>query len=104
MVAHVIFFSPRGIGSIDAPGVGDVRIREAVTVPGTTTAAAKAGEVVMVLNADEAVVLVAHGKSPDAAATTMTPSTSAGFPVRAGDLSQAFLPADGAKINVKAVT
>ncbi len=103
MAAHVIFFSPRGVGSIDAPGVGDVRLREAVTVPGATTGVAKAGEVVMIANEDGATILVAHGKTPDAAATTSTPDTSAGFPVQGGSLSPPFLPAAGSKIDIKAL-
>jgi hypothetical protein len=103
MAAHVIFFSPRGIGSIDAPGVGDVRLREAVTVPGVTTGTAKAGEVVVIANEGGATILVAHGKAPDAAATTSTSNTTAGFPVLKESFSPPFLPAVGSKIDIKAL-
>lgn len=103
MTVQVIFFTPRGIASAHAPGVGDIRAREAVTIPGTTTAVAQAGESVVVFNGETSGVLVAHGPTPDATATAATMATSAGFPVAAGQISVPIQPATGSKISVKAV-
>lgn len=103
MAVQVIFFTPRGIGSAHAPGVGEIRAREAVSIPGSTTATVQSGEAVVVLNEESAAVLVAHGTTPDATATASTAATSAGYPVPAGQVSPPILAATGAKINVKDV-
>lgn len=104
MAAHVLFFTPRGVGpTVHAPGVGQVRVREAVTVPGTTTAVAQEGEVVMVFNADATNSLVALGTTPDAAATEQTAGTTAGYPAAPGLFSGPFVPNEGDKVNVKAL-
>lgn len=100
MAVQVIFFKPAGMGRFDAPAVGEIRCREAVTIPNTTTATVQDGEYVVVLNEEAAAVLVAHGSTPSATATASTPATSAGFPVAAGQVGPAIRPATGAKINV----
>jgi hypothetical protein len=104
MAVVVSFIRPKGVGSIDAPGIGDIRIREDITPPGTTTATAQDGEVVIVGNAEATMVAVAHGTTPDAAAPASTNATSAGCPVAAGAVSDPFVPATGSKINIKAVS
>lgn len=103
MAVTVTFFKPKGIGSVHAPGVGEIRARESVTIPGTTTATVQDGECVVVLNEESDAVLVAHGTTPDAAASPATSATSAGFPVATGEVSPPFIPAVGAKINIKDV-
>lgn len=92
MAVHVIFFTPRGIGSIDAPGVGDIRVREAVTVPGETTTQAREGEVVMVVNEDAVAILVANGKAPVATLTAATGDSGAGLVVGASKTSPVIVP------------
>jgi hypothetical protein len=104
MAAYVIFFTPKGIGpTVHAPGVGLARVREAVTVPGTTEAKALEGEVVMVFNGDDAVALVALGSTPDASATSATTATTAGLPIPAGQMSEVLIPNEGDAVNVKAL-
>lgn len=112
MAAHVHFLSARNLAPIYsgdqsdviAPGIGAVRKREAVSAPGVTTATALAGEIIIVANEDGASVLVAIGANPDAAATTATNATSAGFVVPAGQLSSPFVANAGDKVSVKAVS
>jgi hypothetical protein len=103
MAVQVIFFKPRGSGFGQAPVVGEIRAREAVTIPNTTTATVRDGELVMVLNEETAAVLVAYGSTPDAAATAATAATSAGFPVAAGQVSAPIMATAGSKISVKDV-
>lgn len=102
MAVQVIFFEAKSMGSMDAPGVGNVRVREAITIPGETTAKAAAGEAVMIFNGEGSPVLVAHGSSPDAAATAATGATTAGAPVGSNQ-SLVLVPAVDAKISVKAL-
>lgn len=104
MAVIVSFVRPKGVGSVNAPGIGSVRVRENVTVPGTTTATVQDGEIVIIGNNETTMVAVAHGTTPDAAAAASTSATSAGFPVAAGAVSDPFVPDTGAKINIKAVT
>lgn len=103
MTVVVSFIKQTARGS-EASGVGQVRIRENITVPGTTTATLLPGELVVVGNAETSMVAVAFGTTPDAAATLATGATSAGLPVPSGGLSYPIIPAFGDKINVKAVT
>lgn len=100
----VVSFIRQAARGLEASGVGDVRVRENVTIPGTTTATLEAGELVLIGNAETSMVAVAFGTTPDAAATAKTAATSAGMPVAAGALSYPIIPAVGDKINVKAVT
>ena len=103
MTVQVIFFTPQGIRNPAAPGVGRIRAREAVTIPGTTTTTVADGEAVMVYNGETGAVFAAYGSTPDATATAETSATSAGLPIPAGSLSDVLMPNTGAKINVKAV-
>jgi hypothetical protein len=102
MTVVVSFIRPQGRGS--ASGVGNVRVRENITIPGTTTATAEPGEMVIVGNAETSMVAVAFGSTPNADATSKSGVTSAGMPVPAGGLSYPIFPNDGDKINVKVVT
>lgn len=104
MTVTVCFFTPQGIGSVAAPGVGHVRIREDITIPGTTTAAAVPGELVMVCNGEADTVAVALGLTPDGNATAANEKTSAGFPVAAGSVSMPFTTRVGDKVSVKAIS
>lgn len=100
MAVQVLFFSPKGIGSINAPGVGQVRLREALSLGDVTTGAAEHGEAVVVFNGEASPVLVAHGSAPNAAVTEATPATTAGYAVPAGQCSPPFMVATGAKVSV----
>jgi hypothetical protein len=103
MTVTVSFFKPTSPGAAGAAGVGFIRVRETIAIPGSTTATAEAGEYVVVLNEEASAVLVAHGTTPDAAAAAATSVTTAGFPVEAGAVSPPIVPATGSKINVKDV-
>lgn len=103
MPAQVIFFTPKGVGSIHSPGAGSIRCREAVTAPGVTANTVREGEAVVVYNGDAGAVLIAHGITPDAALTEETAESSCGFPVPAYQASVPLVAAVGAKISVKAV-
>lgn len=101
MTVVVSFVKPQGAGVI---GMGKVRVRENITIPGTTTATAQEGEIVIVGNAETTMVAVAWGTTPDAAALAETAATSAGVCVGAGAVSYPVQPKIGDKINVKAVS
>lgn len=101
MTCTVAFCTPRANGVGVGNGVARVRAKEVVTVPGTTTTTAEAGEFVIIGNGDSVMVAMAFGTTPDAAATAETSATSAGFPVAAGSTSVPFIMAAGAKINLK---
>jgi hypothetical protein len=100
----VVSFIKQASRGSEASGVGKVRVRENITIPGTTTAKVEDGELVIVGNAETSMVAVAFGTTPDAAATASTSATSAGMPVAAGAVSYPIIPATGDKINVKVVT
>lgn len=102
MAVVVSFMTPGAIGSISAPGIGQVRAMEVVTVPGTTTATVREGEVVMIGNAEATMILAAHGTTPDGQAVASTPATSAGYPIPAGGLWP-VVPRAGDKINIKPI-
>ncbi len=105
MTVVVSFIQTKGVGSLSAPGIGRVRVRENLTIPATTSASVQDGEIVVVGNAEGSMVAVAFGTVPDGAATAESlPSTSAGYPVASGGVSDPFVPPVGSKINVKAVT
>lgn len=103
MAVQVLFFTPKGIGSINAPGVGQVRLREPLALGGVTNGVAEHREAVVVFNGEATPILVAHGTAPDASATDATPATTAGYAVAAGQCSPAFMVATGAKVSVEAV-
>lgn len=102
MAVVVSFIRPSGIASVHAPGIGECRASETITVPGTTTAAAQNGEIVIIASSEADIVLAAHGPAPDAAATASTTATSAGYPIPSGGFMP-VVPKTGDKINVKAL-
>lgn len=102
MAVQIVFLEAKSMGSMDAPGVGAVRHREAVALDATSTGTVRAGEAVMVYNSQGSAILAAHGTEPDASAADSTDATSAGVPI-AADQYQILVPAIGAKISVKAL-
>lgn len=102
MTVVVSFVKPFGIGSVFAPGVGQVRIREDITIPGTTTATLEDGEFAIVMNGEVDPIAAALGTTPDAAATAQTAATNAGTGIGAG-ASLTFGGKPGDKVNVKAL-
>jgi hypothetical protein len=103
MTVQVSFLTPAGAGSINAPIIGDIRVREPVSVGSSTTATAQAGEVAMVYNGETGPIWIAHGTSPDAATTASTATSSAGVTLGPAERAAIALKA-GSKINVKAVS
>lgn len=103
MSVLVSFMTPKATGIGPVTGIGDVRTTETLELGGTTTAQAAANEIVIVANEEAATILVAFGKTPDAAATTETSNTTAGFPVAAGQVSPPIITTKGDKIAVAAV-
>jgi hypothetical protein len=102
MTVYVSFCQPGSIGSIHAPGVGAIRVRESLTIPASTTATFADGELAIVFNGESAPVFIAFGTTPDAAATAASAVTTAGVVVAAGG----WLPIVGKagdKINAKAI-
>lgn len=97
-----VSFVSAGPGANGIVGISRVRVKEVVTIPGSTTATAQAGETIVVGNGESSMVAVAIGTTPDAAATAETSATTAGYPVGAGQVSDPFLPVAGAKVNIKA--
>jgi len=79
MPVKVSFMQPGFVGSVSMLGFGRCRISETITVPGTTVAAALAGEIVLVCSTEAVAVVAAHGITPDAAATAQTALTTAGY-------------------------
>jgi hypothetical protein len=103
MTVVVSFVKPHTRGGVT--GMGRVRVRENITIPGTTTAALDEGEIVIIGNAETSMVAIAWGTTPDAAATAENfPTTSAGVCVGAGAVSYPAGPRTGDKVNVKVVT
>jgi len=98
----VSFVTPKGVGSINAPGIGAVRVREDIALDGTTTATVQDGEVVLIGNAESDMVAVAFGTTPDPDATAATAATSAGVPVGAGQIGL-LCPKPADKIAAKAL-
>ncbi|MEQ1901870.1 MAG: hypothetical protein ABL866_14200 [Devosia sp.] len=85
------------------PAINRVRVKEVISIPGTTTATVAAGEMVVVGNGETSMVAVAFGTTPDAALTAEDGVvSSAGYPVGAGQVSDPLAPAAGAKVNIKA--
>jgi hypothetical protein len=100
----VVSFIRQAARGLEASGVGKVRVRENITVPGTTTATLQDGELVLIGNNEASMVAAAFGTTPDADALVSTTATSAGMPVPAGAVAYPIIPAVGDKINIKAVT
>lgn len=102
MTVVVSFVTPRAMGSISSQLAGTCRVRENITIPGTTSASVQDGEIVLIGNGESSMVAVAFGTTPDAAAAASTVATTAGMPVPAGAVMPAK-PNIGDKINIKAV-
>ena len=101
MPVKVSFMRPGPMGSVNAVAIGACRICETITVPGSTTASAQEGEIVLLVSSESTAVVVAHGTTPDAAATAQTAATSAGY----GLSSDSYMPVavkTGDKISIKA--
>lgn len=104
MAVVVSFITSAGIGG-GAAGVGRVLAQERLTPPATTARAAQVGETVLIGNGEATFIAVAYGTTPDADATAENlPTTSAGFPVAAGQMGVPFAPGSGQKVNVKVVS
>lgn len=86
-------------------GIGRIVAQERVAVPGTTVRESAHGEIILIGNAEDSMVAVAYGTTPDAAATVENlPTTSASFPVGPGQVGIPFTVGVGQKVNIKAVT
>lgn len=85
MAVIVSFATPKGIGSIHAPGIGAVRTMEVVATDAASTASAQEGEVAVVTNGETDPMLVAFGSAPDGDAAASSATTSAGVGVAAGE-------------------
>lgn len=99
----VVSFLRVATGGGGAGSVALVRKMEVVTVPGTTTATAEAGEVAIVYNGETSGVLIASGSVPNAQATSAGADTSAGFAVPSALSSPPVVMQQGGKINIKAI-
>ena len=97
------FITPKGLQSIYQPAIANVRTREDLAAAnGTSAGTAQAGEVALVGNGTSSAVAVAFGSAPDAATTTATATSSAGFCLGAGDKAMIVVQI-GDKINVKTI-
>ena len=102
MTVVVSIITPSGLGTTNAPGIGRARVKNVLTVPGTTTGSLQSGEVFMVANGEAADMLVATGTIPDAQANLSTAVTTAGAPSSIG--STIYVTGNvGDLLNVKAV-
>jgi len=101
MPVKVSFMPPGFVGSLSVIGVGRCRLSETITVPGSTSASALSGEIVLVCSTEANAVVVAHGITPDAAATNSTPLTTAGYALE--PLHTTAIPlVVGDRVNIKA--
>jgi hypothetical protein len=97
------FITPKGILSVDSLGIANVRTREDLAAAnGTTANTANPGEVAYVVNGTTSAVAVAFGSAPDAATTTASVASSAGFGLGVGQ-SIMISVALGDKVNVKRI-
>lgn len=104
MSVYVAFIRTRGVGSLDAPAISDVRKRGTLTLGATdTTNSTEEGEIVLVVNGETSAIFAAFGTDPDGTLTTSTGMSSAGVPVPAGG-SIALNPPKGSKVNVRAAS
>lgn len=102
MPVIVSIMAPGAMGSAEAVCYGQCRVRETITVPGTTTASAQNGEIFVLCSTEAATVLAATGSTPDAQAAAMSSASGAGAPVPPGQIV-VFQPRAGDKLNVKAL-
>jgi len=101
MPVKVSFMRPGFVGSVSILGLGRCRVSETITVPGSTTAAALDGEIVLLCSTEAVAVVVAHGITPDAAAVVSTPATTAGYALAPLSIVPVAMLA-GDKVNIKA--
>lgn len=102
MALIVIFQQPAAVGHVSANAIGNARIRESIALNGTTTASAEAGEVAIIMNTESTTIYVAHGTTPDAAASESTLDTTAGYPVPP-DMETMVKVKEGDKFSAKAI-
>lgn len=102
MAVEVVFLRGGNISGRAVDAIMSVRKREPLALDATTTITAEDGELIMIGNRETDMVRIAVGTTPDADATTASASTSAGFPVPAGQLSPPIVATAGMKVNVKA--
>ena len=100
MAVKVSFMRPGHMGPIEI-AIGQCRVCETITVPGTTTNVALDREIVVMVSNETNVVVAAHGLTPDAAATVETDQTTAGYGVPSGVHFPVALKT-GNKVNIKA--
>ena len=82
----------------------NIRKKEVISVPATSTITAEKGEFAIVMNTEATAILIAYGSTPDAQAVTATGATSAGLGVPAGFDSALIGPLElGDKVNAKVV-
>jgi len=91
MPLYVAFQKPSFAGSDDIGALGKVRASESISAGASGAVASQDGEIAVLSNTEAVAVYVAHGKTPDASATTSTAETSARYCVPAG---QNFVPVD----------
>lgn len=101
MPVKVSFIRPGQLGSVGAVGIGACRLSETLTLPGTTTAGALDGEIVLLVSTETGACIAAHGATPNAAATGATAATSAGYGLPTG-IAVAVAVRAGDRINVQA--
>lgn len=99
MAIIVSFAKLVGLGSINAPSIGAVRVAEVVALAGTTVASVQDGEVAVIANGSADMVLIAFGTTPDAHALVATAVSSAFVGIPAGTVIGIPVPA-GSKIAV----
>jgi hypothetical protein len=102
-VAVIVSFAmSKGIGSVNAPGIGAVRTMEVVAADSVSNASAQEGEVAIITNGEADPMLVAFGSAPDGDAAASSSTTSAGVGIAAGAIL--VLPvSEGDKIGVAAL-
>lgn len=101
MAVKLSFMKPSWAGSVGVMGYGKCRLCETITVPGSSTAAALDGEIILVTSTEAAAVVIATGTTPDAAATAATAATTAGMGLEPLS-TQIVVVNTGDKINIKA--
>jgi hypothetical protein len=100
MPVKVSMGKPTLVGNLAVLAFGQFRVSETIAVGATTTIVAQAGEIAVLLSTEASAVNAAHGPVPDAAATTATSATSAGYGLPPGTPYPVALQA-GDKISVK---
>ena len=91
---------PALIGDLSVLTFGTFRVCETISVGGTSTIVAQAGEIAVLVSNESGSVDAAHGPTPDADATVATALTSAGYGVPPGVPYPVALQA-GDRISIK---